>query len=277
MPTVRELNRRPISSDSRGERVAERVFIVEGAVPTAVPRDGSLTGLPGTGDTYPGEAGLVADAVAVETYGSSVTDSRVTVRYSSNRRFASRPEADETSPPFNNSITTRTINVEVEIPVVRRRNVEVGDGSSVVTTTLLEADTSIITEARTVVEATVSTSTFTLSNALAVEAETGKLHELATGRLFLFLGVTSNQVGPQDWRLTYQWEGDRGTPIPNPRGGTGWLIPISDSEGGGLYRLPHNQILYLNGTVDTVGDAVNILRFPVNATGWTTLPGGPLQ
>lgn len=265
----------------KGNVRARRRILVDVA-PGAVPKDGSIPGLPAINSSHPTIVGARVDQIVPLAVEGKAGYSDVDLLYSTNRSFSyPTTPLDPTQTDFN-SWAISFERVTTEIPIAKRitRTIPQPSGGAPVTQATWAYGPQLafyILETRAVFTYRFVLADFNPSMWTAIHAQIDKLHVLQDGLTYRFISGDIVQTSETAWEASYSWEYDAGTfaPFVNAVPATaGTIIAPPGTAGFALFRAPFTQ--WATGDAPVVGGPpvfIVVQQFETVANGWQSLPG----
>ncbi len=277
--------------DHKGAVRARRSFLVD-IRPGAVPKDGTLVGLPGANAVHPDLPTARVDAIIPGPLEGRKDWSLVEVLYSSDRQFEfPTPPLDPAGSGFSSwSMSFEKVVQDIAIARRIRRTIPQPLGGAPVSQAswafgpqevLSVKETRVIFYYRLNLDLSLSFPSVPSWDLIA--AQNDKIHTFGT-RKYLFEAGQISQITSTLWEVNYSWMFDGGTARtasvinPNPVHFASIIYPPgSPTVVGGLIRDPFKQWITVDDTTGTNPTGYPDF-FPISTneeapTGWQTLPG----
>lgn len=281
MPWYELADRQMVNRNADGTITASRTFRVNGE-PTANPPEGAGN-LPQRGDDHPVYPTIKVQALSFKPVPCAGWDCEVSYAARELEIFQQTPT---NIGQYRYGLThSETV---VQMPVARKtfKWIDQANAEPIALTYYeivgLEIPTGAMTFTAEVIEWAPS-----WQEIQAVRRERGKIHQFggAQGPLFRFMGAETQYLGMRGVgsdpvfrnvvRYHYQWAGDDGTIIDDPRSNE-LITPYENGQP--LHRTPFAQWVVLPSTSNMEPPSFTLLRpyklnDPASLRGWTTLPG----
>lgn len=231
------------------------------------------TDIPKEGDPHPTWTGLSLDKILT----ANGNDGRVYVDcyYSNDKRYVTNRTANkEAATWYHWGWGQRDVDVKIFLNV--RTKVNFSEQSDPVDDYEIIDDG--VRETHVIRPLTVRLSRVTDPRFLDPIAEQrNKIHRMPDGRKYLFLGGDTTQVDDTTYDVVYEWEQDKGTPMPRVTIGNSAVsiaLPDGPPAPNQLLREPYCQLVPIpsNG-VGVPHTTAQFSPFAEDLEGWRTLPG----